>query len=300
MKKVLAVLLSVLMVVSMLASCKGEDGVQAKKKVEVESAEQLVELRTQASKDVDSLSCVMSGAVDVEAMGEELKIDFAIDMDYDNENKLYYMDITAQAMDEDVHIEMYMDMGENPATYVCYEDTWVKQVEDEETAQLYADLFEMSENTELDMFKYMKNAEYTEEDGCYVLTYDMQLDIIDMLEQYGLSMEDLTGGEEIDASVMAIVAELMSDLGSVPCTERLDVYTLLPVSMEMDMTECVSGLVDKVLGIVVSMYGEGMTAEELGISVSVNEVAFDMEFDSYNDVTVVIPEEALNAEEVEV
>jgi len=63
------------------------------------------------------------------------------------------------------------------------------------------------------------------------------------------------------------------------------------------MTQSIQQLVDKLINALVSLYGEGITAEQLGISVEIKEVSFDMTADGFNETKVVIPEDVLSAPE---
>lgn len=306
MKKLLAVLLSITTLLFVLASCKSDDtkagGVGAehkKEKIEVESTQELVEKRLEASKNVKEMSADMSIDFAISAAGEKLDVDIDADVKYDFDGKLMYIDMNAEAMGETMEMEMYMDMGENGATYVLVDDTWVKSSFDEEELAMFEKAYSQENN--FDGSAFMINAAHSEEeyDGnkCYKLTYDMDLDLNKILEQTGMSMEDIMG-DDYDEMTAAILLMFFESIGDVPVTEYLDVTTLYPVAMEMDMSEMIEDFLATVMDMVISMqYGDEFSAEDLGLEFTVDEALVKVDNMSYSNVTITIPEAALAAEE---
>lgn len=318
MKKLLAILMAVSLIVLSFASCalqktdaneKLESDIEVVKqpeKVKVQSFDELMKKRTEAGKNIENLSANAKCVIDIEAMGEAERIGIDMQIETDTKDTVSHLIIntTPQSTGETTTSETYSDIGYTYTKDVTNE--WFKHANDiEDNLELKA-LIEELKNKEIDYAKYVSDALYTEEvyngKECYKLNYNMNLKLFDMLSELGVKADEINElkedlSEEVGPEMAILLFDMFSDLGTVPVTEYIDAYTLYPVAMSTDITPTLQALLDKIIDFTITAYGEGLTKEDLGLELTINEFSFDMVIDSVNSTEIIIPEEALSAPE---
>lgn len=320
MKKFLAILMAISMVIVLFTSCVATkvdsgNGIEAEintdvpkmpEKVKVQSFDELLKKRTEAGKNIENLSADVKCAIDLEMMGEVERVDMDMQIEADTTNTLTHMLITTtpQSTGETTTSEVYSDTKYTYTKDVT--DEWFKHENDiEDNLELKA-LIEELKNKEIDYSKYVSDGVYSEEtyDGkeCFKLCYNMNLKLFDMISEFGIGNDEIEDfreslAEEVGPEMAGVLFDMFSDLGTIPVTEYIDAYTLYPVRMSMDMTQALESIIDKIIDFSIASYGEGLTREDLGLEFAINELSFDMAIDSVNTTEITIPEEVLSAPE---
>lgn len=328
MKKLLALLLSLLMVLAVFVSCgKAEDGKKdddAKVTAsEYATFEELYTAKIEAEYEVESMSANAQADFVFNMMGADISMDMDIDMSADIKEMLFGVDATvvldagdfaailggeASTEPESVDMKIYMDLSDTGAMYLNVGEEWAKSTMPEGTMEEYYSKIEESKNLDIDYFKYMSDTKFekTEYNGkeCYKLSYAIDLKLEEMLKDMGLEgslaeFYEATG--EISKEEAEMIAAMISDMGTVYCVEYVDAETLYPVYVEIDMADAFQKLYNEVIEFAASQ-AEG--DENIGMamallsSATVKEFVIKAEYTDINNSTVVIPEEALSAEEI--
>lgn len=328
MKKLLALLLSLLMVLAVFVSCgKAEDGKKGDDaKVtasEYATFEELYTAKIEAEYEVESMSANAQADFVFNMMGADISMDMDIDMSADIKEMLFGVDATvvldagdfaailggeASTEPESVDMKIYMDLSDTGAMYLNVGEEWAKSTMPEGTMEEYYSKIEESKNLDIDYFKYMSDTEFekTEYNGkeCYKLSYAIDLKLEEMLKDMGLEgslaeFYEATG--EISKEEAEMIAAMISDMGTVYCVEYVDAETLYPVYVEIDMADAFQKLYNEIIEFAASQ-AEG--DENMGMamallsSATVKEFVIKAEYTDINNSTVVIPEEALSAEEI--
>ena len=328
MKKLLALLLSLLMVLAVFVSCgKAEDGKKdddAKVTAsEYATFEELYTAKIEAEYEVESRSANAQADFVFNMMGADISMDMDIDMSADIKEMLFGVDATvvldagdfaailggeASTEPESVDMKIYMDLSDTGAMYLNVGEEWAKSTMPEGTMEEYYSKIEESKNLDIDYFKYMSDTKFekTEYNGkeCYKLSYAIDLKLEEMLKDMGLEgslaeFYEATG--EISKEEAEMIAAMISDMGTVYCVEYVDAETLYPVYVEIDMADAFQKLYNEVIEFAASQ-AEG--DENIGMamallsSATVKEFVIKAEYTDINNSTVVIPEEALSAEEI--
>lgn len=318
MKKLLAILMAVSLIILSFASCTSPktdanekiksdiEAVKKPEKVKVQSFDELMKKRTETGKNIENFSADVNCVIDLDAMGEaeRVAVDMQIESDIKNTVSHLIINTTPQSTGETTTSETYSDIG---YTYTKdFSNEWFKHTNDiEDNLELKA-LIEELKNKEIDYSKYVSDALYTEEvyngKECYKLNYNMNLKLFDMLSELGVKADEINElkedlSEEVGPEMAILLFDMFSDLGTVPVTEYVDAYTLYPVAMSADMAPTLQALLDKIIDFTITAYGEGLTKEDLGLDFTINEFSFDMVMDSVNSTEIIIPEEVLSAPE---
>lgn len=318
MKKLLAILMVVSLVILSFASCTSPktdanekiksdiEAVKEPEKVKVQSFDELMKKRTEIGKNIENLSADVNCVIDLDAMGEteRVAVDMQIESDIKNTVSHLIVNTTPQSTGETTTSETYSDIG---YTYTKdFSNEWFRHTNDLEDRFELKALIEELKNKEIDYSKYVSDALYSEEvyngKECYKLSYNMNLRLIEMLSELGVKADEINElkeelSEELGPEMATMIFNMFSDLGTVPVTEYIDAYTLYPVAMSADMTPPLQALLDKIIDFAVKAYGEGLTKEDLGLELTINEFSFDMVMDSVNTTEIIIPEEVLAAPE---
>ncbi len=271
LKKRLIALVCVLMMLLSLAACGGEP-----------------------TPPPDPLATAMENLKTVENLQAEAKMDMTMTVNGETVDTKTSMDI--RYFFEPLHMMIGMDMsaaGENMAMNMYYEqreDGIEIYVEDAENwyyggkiAMEDADTLEAyGYNPEELMGDYTYTADGTEEvDGVTLYKYTCELTGEAMQEAMNSSgamssMGD-TGMSEEDMEEMLKSLDGTSIKVSVWISEA----NMLPVRYEMDMTEVMNALMTKIVE--VSVQSAGVSADELGIEMSVSKVVATVRFFNYNN-----------------
>ncbi|MBR2021560.1 MAG: hypothetical protein IJ939_03900, partial [Clostridia bacterium] len=252
MKKFLAILMAISMVIVLFTSCVATkvdsgNGIEAEintdvpkmpEKVKVQSFDELLKKRTEAGKNIENLSADVKCAIDLEMMGEVERVDMDMQIEADTTNTLTHMLITTtpQSTGETTTSEVYSDTKYTYTKDVT--DEWFKHENDiEDNLELKA-LIEELKNKEIDYSKYVSDGVYSEEtyDGkeCFKLCYNMNLKLFDMISEFGIGNDEIEDfreslAEEVGPEMAGVLFDMFSDLGTIPVTEYIDAYTLYPV-----------------------------------------------------------------------
>lgn len=311
MKKIIAILLSALMILTMFASCSKETGIiddgerdnQPAEQIKVESVEELMDKMTAVETNLDSFDADLDIVFDVTLMGEKTVIDVDMAMEMILSEGLYHVAMNTEAMDEKVSIEMYSDMNNS---YISEDGVnWYKESMGGLNVDEYKKMLDKAKDLDIDYSKYITNAEFVEEEyngkKCYKLSGDVVLKLFELLEDAGLSeeMDKAFAAAGIGENELLLVKELLGDLGTVSAVEYVDAYTLYPVYAEMDMTQAMKVIFDKVIAITAQMYGEEIDVSSIASLISINSVTAKMNVNNVNDVTITIPEEVLDAPDID-
>ncbi len=317
MKKVLALVLALVMLCTMFVSCtadeKNADNASGQNKEEIKEPEKIVvsdfddlmKKKAEAQKTLESFNADLKCVIDIKAMEETVKTETDVNINADVKNKAVHTvvsSVTAE-LEEPTVSESYTTES---ATYTKNEDgEWFRHTADAERAEEIAAFIERFNTETFDYSKYISNGVYEEtvygEKECYKISYTLDLKLAEMLKDAGLENEvaelEILLAQELGDETATALLGMISDLGTVSVTEYADVYALYPVGVNVDMTQIFQQLVDKVMNAIASVYGEGITAEQLGLVVVINEFSLDMTADGFNKTTVVIPDEVLDAPE---
>ena len=317
MKKVLALVLALVLACTMLVACtkdeKMNDNSLGQKKEEIKDPEKIVvsdfddlmKKKTEAQKTIESFNAYLKCVIDINSMEEAVRVETDLDMGIDVKNMLLHSVVSSISaeLEEPAVSEYYTTTS---ASYTKSNDgEWFKHTADAEKAEEIAAFINRFNMEAFDYSKYISNAAYEEavynDKECYKISYLFDLKFVEMLKDAGLEKEvaelETALAQEIGDEPAAALMGMLSELGTVSITEYADIYTLYPVAAKVDMTQSIQQLVDKLINALVSLYGEGITAEQLGISVEIKEVSFDMTADGFNETKVVIPEDVLSAPE---
>ncbi len=319
MKKLLAVLLCTFLVLGALASCSDgteenvilndepESEVEAEiPAVEINTFDDLTAAKKEAQKTINSMGTEIEMKIVADALDEELVLDITVDSDIDLINKLTHIVTTVSGMGEETVDETYTDMGETLASYFkSYDGGWFKEKIDESDISIYDEIFDNNAIESFDTSKYITpiSFEKTEYDGreCYKAEYTFNLNVEEMLTDMGAEemLDKYFEEAEVDEESLLILNFVLDDLGSVNVVEYVDSENFYTVYAEIEMKDVLSKIVDKILDVVVSTYGEGVSPEDLGIVVNINEFSVTATMHDYNNVNVIIPEEVLSAPDFE-
>jgi len=314
MKKLLSLLLCMILAVFSLAACseKTDDGADAvngllsdnQKQIEITTFDELVSARQEVQESVESMRLNAGLTLSLDVMGEIVEIDGTVNCESDIKNKLVHTSVDVTAMGEETVSEAYVDMSDGYTSYFTSgAGNWYKEGVDEDTLKLYEELLGGENDYTLSEFITPVGFEKTDYNGkeCYRAEYSVRINVREMLLALGISeaIDEYISQEGTDAETEMIIETLFGELGSVSVVEYVDAETLYTVYAQIDMKSVLSTAVDRILETVLSAYGEDVNAEELGISISVNEFSIDAAYSDYNAVSVEIPEEVLGAQEMD-
>ncbi len=317
MKKILAIVLALVLACTVFVSCTAEEKnsedalgqekeeIKEPEKIVVSDFDDLMKKKAEAQKTIESFNADLKCVIDINAMEESAKNETNVSINADVKNKIVHTVVSSinAELEEPAVSESY---ATESATFTMDGDgEWFKHTSDAERAEEIAAFIERFKTEAFDYSKYISNGAYEQtlygERECYKISYTLDLKLAEMLKDAGLEKEvaelEASLAQELDDEPAAALLGMISDLGTVSVTEYADVYTLYPVGVNVEMTQILQQLVDKLINAVLSMYGEGITAEQLGLVVVINEVSVNVTADSFNEVEVVVPEEVLSAPE---
>lgn len=302
MKKIVALVLCLVMVVGLMVGCE--------KRMDVET---LVQKMDEAMKDLSAFGGNMEMDLEM-TMGMSgitlnMNMGMDVDMQVDIENRAGYigMDATVEVLgqSEKVGMEMYMNAEDGKMVTYTHDtsaDIWTKSEEEADFSEAM-DKFQTSEGTFSEMPKdkmsLAKEKETVDGHECYVLTVDMDGEYFkDTMEKsMEESMEEST--EELDEESKELMENLMKsvDWSALSCkmVYYVDAETFLPVKMtgELDgMSELMNSLFTGVMG---EMMMIGVDSEEAEFSLEIPTVEFGITDLVFSDVEVpAVPQEGID------
>lgn len=295
MKKIVALVLCLVMVVGLMAGCE--------KAMDLKTLTQKMD---EATKNQTSMSAKM--AMDLEmslgVTGVTMNVAMGMDMEAKTDmatgNMYMDMDVDAEMLGEtqEISMEVYADTEDGTTTVYTYDsstDTWVKQVLEgymEQVQELQGVTITMSEIPEEKM-SLAKEKETVNGRECYVLTADLDGTYFD--DAMKAVMEQAMETEaELDEETKALLESFdWSKLNS-KMVYHVDAETFVPVQVSAELL----GLGDVMSGMfatVMAQLGglEGMEDVEIKIDVPVCKMA--MTDVVYGDVEVpAVPQEAID------
>ena len=296
MKKIVALALTVVMVLGLLAGC-GE------KPMDVQTLAQKMD---EVMKGVTAVAAQMGVEMDMTLGITGMSLTMGMDMDADMKYKMdmsagyvkMKMGIDAMGQSEVMEVESYFTCEDGKHISYAYNadaDAWVKSEED--AAEIQA-LQEQMMGVTMKFSEFpVENMTLAEEqetvDGksCYVLT--VNADGTYMQEVMGTMMESLTGGALMEQDTAMLEQMDWSALG-VSMTYHVDAATFLPVQMHAQvqgMGEMMNSLIADVMA--EQMLGEGM--EGLEMTIDIPAVTVSMTGMAYNDIEVpAVPQDAID------
>ncbi len=294
MKKLLALGLSLVMVLTLLAGC----GSSGEKSAEDLSPQDAI---TQAMENLDNVKS-MSYDMDMDmdfgmTMGDEelesLKIKTTAEADYILDPVTMKMTMNMD-MGDGESLDMLSYLQKDGDKYVMYTGTENEDGTIDWSRTEMTDLPDIEQYKAADSMKlYMSNGEnFTENgteqvNGMDAVRYDGIIkgeDLQEVMDTSGMS-------EQMAALNIGSPETLFSDAGDMPISIWIDKEQLLPVKYEMDMSVIMQSIMEKAL----TAQLEGLEGAD-SIKIAVNKVLIAMDVKNYNQIdSIEIPEEALNA-----
>lgn len=298
LKRVMGMSMALLMGVSTVAGC-GSKGVSMP-----EEATDIAKLATERTNALKSYEINGTGNIDLEMMGQEVKMDMDIHAVYFKDPmkmKLEYEVVNAAEdaeSSEKMNGSMYFMKEEgNYVTYTCIEDEWTKQTLDPNNEeqkkmidQMESSLFNMGE-------EYYKNYTLAEEqpnEEEKTLDFTMKVeDLAELMSKMGLDQSSANASGSMASTLTngEMLKEMLGEDSEMKCVMGVDKENVYWKSAKIDMTSMVQGMLDYVAELTGSMSEEKVTATA---SNCVIEMTYD-KYDAAEDFT--LPEEAKNAEE---
>jgi len=296
LKKMLAVILCVLMLVSFCACGKM-------------TAERLIADMAKALVGVDSFAGTMNTGIEmtISVMGESMDMSMTMDADVKYADKITYTKgtVTTAMMGEDdvvVETEGYsVTDGDTITTYSLTEGTWTKM-----------EMPKPDMETSLDTVKLLIDPENL---GNIVL--QEELDTYNGREVYVLTIADCNYPElatdYINSQLGSVFGDMdfsEIDMSGIVMQVTLKVYkdTKLPAVLTIDFGDSMTTLMDSVMDVMMGALSDGMEDVEgidMGAIFEMLDMSFEIPvaittvtFDEYNIEPVVVPKEALDAEEI--
>ena len=296
MKKIVALALTVVMVLGLLAGCE-----------KPMDAKTLTQKMDEAMKTVTAMSGKMGLELDMTMSMTGMTLDMGMDMEMDMKYKMDlsagYMDlkfaVEAMGQNEEMGMEAYITSeGDNLVSYVydSASDMWMKTAQD--TTELKAMQEQMTgvaltfSEIPAESMTLAKEQETVNGKSCYVLTVNM--DGTYFQNAMGTIMDTMT--EEMD-EMDETAAEMLESMDwtalSVKAVYHVDAATFQIVQMTgevLGMGDMLNNLIGTVMG---EMMGED--AAEMEFSIDIPTCAFSMTEMAYNDIEIpAVPQEAID------
>lgn len=293
MKKLMKVL-SMLVVAAMLMTVSMTE-VFASEEV---TAESLMQGLQDARDAGDAIQCDLALRVDmsVSADGEEDSVKADMDMALASVGTVARVEANAVVTDdgetEEEDVLVYVEKGDGELTaYINVDGEWVQQTQEMEDIAL-------EDILDVDALLAADGYTLSEEDDCYVVS--CYPDVNDMLGALLAMSNDMTG-EELDAM------NLLDGMAPVEMECRFDKDTQDIVSISVDLGPAMESMVNNLFDSLIASLTEGMEdMEGVDMSIfdslfSVDVRAFTLSVDniSFENIAIAIPEEALNAPELD-
>lgn len=301
MKKLLALIMSVLMILCVFASCAKTDDTKDAGKTETLTKEEIFEKAMSSTNAVENSSYSATIAIDADLMGENMVLNAELDMAASMKNKIIFADLFIDVMGEEIEAQSYISYGENPGTYTQVFGEWIREPLPAEALSLYEDMMANQAEAVNKLSKYMKviSAEETEYNGkaAYEIKIEYDMDIPAILGEFGMSLEDIYAETGLGEEEAEIIVTVFEDLGTVELLQYVDKESFLTLGESCDMTAMIQKFVDKFAAILAEMNGISMEEmKELGFEIKVNELKFSVDDFNYDIPEITLPAEALEAE----
>ena len=301
MKKILALIMSVLMILSVFAACAKTDETNNAEKTDALTKEEIFDKSMSASISIDNYSTNAKMVLNADLMGEDFELNAEMGMAASMKNRIMFIDFLMDVMGEEVAAQSYISYGENPGTYIQVFGEWMREPLPEEALSLYEDMTENQNEANQKLKKYMKviSAEETEYNGkkAYEIKVEYDMDIPAILEDFGMSLDDIYAEAGLGEDEIDMISSVFEGLGSVEMIQYADKESFLPLGAKCDMTALGQKLVDKVVGLIAKMQGMTMEeAKEAGFDININELTVSVDEYNYDIPEIALPAEALEAE----
>ena len=263
--------------------------------------------KNDAYSEMNSFTTNVTAVVDVEYMGTKSSLNGESEAKISVEDMITH--IVASASGEpyfgNVETELYAEMGEQPTVYRNVDGTWIKSsMSESDSAEIM--MFAGKADTEsFDVMEFMLNTSVSEElyneRECYKLSYDIEVRLYDIIETLGYEKEFKKMLKELDvpATAMLLIKPMLNDLGTVSVSEYVDVYTMYPVATEINATDCLSAILDKVATYAPMAIEDYENSEVDFEQLVIENFTVTTLYSDINETEVVIPKEVLEAETVE-
>lgn len=287
MKKIVALALTVVMVLGLLAGCE--------KPMDAQTLAQKVDEAVAAQ---SGMSGKMSMAMDMSigVTGVTIDMGVAADIEYkaamDGSKMFMGMDMDMEVMGETqaVEMDMYMTMADGKAvsyTYSGLDDTWLKQeTEVENMEQLQGTSMKLAE-LPAENLVLAEEKETVGEQECYVLT------VTTTGEQVAASFQSAL--EQMDEETKAMLEGIDWSVLNATMVYYINAETFLPVQVTGEITglgEAMNSLLSGVMAEMLGMLG----GEDMEITVDIPTVKAEMTELVYGDVEIPdVPEEGVEA-----
>ena len=289
MKKLLSIMLSLGLIVVMLSGCNNNGNSGELPQV---SAQEVIDSVLENIKYVESLRLEAETDSSMSVMGSKVESKTKITSEIDLKEKIQYYDMQIEASGQQSAVKCYVKEHDgNSDVYMYANETWIKNTN---IPSVKAVDLGLSTDSYKSMSLYLEsirnNCEITSKiiDGteCYVLSGKIDAGENEILEKVGLgnTLKQLVQSGMTSSQI----DEIISNVDEFEIVVYVDKEYLLPIQMEIDITDVTQSIMDglsKVLG------ETGEIKVEKNIAVS--------KYSKYNEIDeIVIPEEALNAQEV--
>ena len=290
MKKFVALALTVVMVLGLLAGCE--------KPMDAKTLAQKMDEATKAVTAIDGLIAMDLGmTMSVTGMSMDIGMDLEMDMKTKQDASQGFMGIKmtmeAMGMTEEMSLDTYISAeGDKLVTYAydSTSETWVKSQEDmteykAEQEKLQGITLKFADFP-AEKMTLAEEQETVNGKSCYVLTTEM--DGTYFQDAMGTIME--TMGSELEAETLEVLEGMDWSAMNVKMVYHVDAATFLPLQMTGEIT----GLGDVLNGLIAElMMGEG--SADMGMTIEIPAITFSMSNMKYNEEVQIpeIPQEAI-------
>lgn len=281
-KKPAALLLALVMVFT-LAACGGGDGGG--------STDDVMKTAQEALSKVESMSYEMNMTMNMSAGGQSIESETVGKIQYISDPLTMSMNMNMDmGVQGSAEIQMYAEQsGDEVVMYMTPDGTnWGKQtlLDAEQLEQYNA---QDSMNLYLGSINSFKEAGTEQVNGKDAVKYEGTIsndELSEVMETAGTADSLTQLGITEDQ-----ISEMYADLGDLPVQVWIESESGLPVKYEMDMTDMMQKLMDKVV--------ETMGEDAAGMTITIDKVFVSMVLSDFDAVgEIVIPEEAKNAQEM--
>lgn len=293
MKKFLAILLSVLFVLTMFASCSDKDVSGSENKGSVDmSAEEIIAKTNEAYENIDSYGMDMTVDMQMSMLGQT--VDMPMIMTSEMTPEVIYVDMSMDmaALGQSMQAKTYVDLASDPMVqYVYTEGEWAKTAVEEAAAEMYK-----SEQMQMDLSMYadsLTEATVVEKTvngvACYEVSGVVDIDFLEILKM--VNMEDMTAELEAAGLPENFFEEIFKDVEPFTLVIGVNKETFLIEYCSMDMTQMMNAFMSSMMDMLMEQYSEDMGA--FNISVEIPKCVANATYRDYNNISLEIPAEAI-------
>lgn len=269
MKKLLALVLAISMLF-VITACNGDPA-------ELTMA-QVIEKSNAAMSDITSAHISAAVAMDMSMGTQSASAEIAMECDVDMETNLYYATVDSTTNGENQLMDMYIRNGDTVDYYLKSNGQWIKMegiskealggaASNSDVKGDFGAYFDMISASDASTF------EIKEISGkqCYALSAPIKLSSLEEAKKFNI--DSFISNFITDTDDAEAVSKLFDAMGDLLITVYVDCETFMPYGFTADFADMIAGAVP---------------------GATVNQAYSSAVYSDFNNVTVTIPEEALN------